>query len=304
MVTSKTRCGDGRAPVCVARPSAEGRRHTMRSRWVALLALVAALSLVAAACGDDGTDEGGANGGGAEPTVPTLEEGVLLIGSDIPYPPFEYREGGTEVGFDMDLIREIADRLGLEVRIVDTDFATIFTQLSTARFDVVIAASTITPKREESVNFSIPYYNSQQSLTVQAGSGISTVEDLQQGMVVGVQKRTTGEAWALENVPEGVEVRSFPEGPDGYTALEAGQVDAVINDEPVAIAEIANREGLELAETIPTGEAYGIAVNPANAELLAAVNDTLEEIVADGTYDAIYAKYGDLPPGGSVAASD
>jgi hypothetical protein len=172
MVTSKTRCGDGRAPVCVARPSAEGRRHTMRSRWVALLALVAALSLVAAACGDDGTDEGGANGGGAEPTVPTLEEGVLLIGSDIPYPPFEYREGGTEVGFDMHLIREIADRLGLEVRIVDTDFATIFTQLSTARFDVVIAASTITPKREESVNFSIPYYNSQQSLTVQAGSGI------------------------------------------------------------------------------------------------------------------------------------
>jgi ABC-type amino acid transport substrate-binding protein len=291
----------------------------VRRRWIAVVALVAALALVAAACGDDeeepagggattgaGTGATGATGATGEtgaPSVTTLEEGVLLVGSDIPYPPFEYREAGEEVGFDIDLINEIASRLGLEVEIVDTDFGTIFTQLATARFDVVIAASTITPEREEEVNFSDPYYNAQQSLTVQTGSGITSVDDLGPGMVIGTQKRTTGEMWAQENLPEGVEIRSFPEGPDGYTALEAGQVDGVINDEPVALAEIAAREGIELAQTIPTGESYGIAVNPANEPLLEAVNLTLADIIADGTYDEIYARYPDLPPGGNVAAS-
>lgn len=275
----------------------------MKRRWIAIVSLVAAFGLLAAACGGEEDEGNGGTGQGCEPAVSTLEEGTLKVGSDIPYPPFEYREGGTLVGLDIDLIDEIASRLCLETEIVDTDFSTIFTQLATARFDLVIAASTITPEREEEVNFSEPYYNSQQSLTVQEGSGIASVEDLQSGMVVGVQKRTTGEAWALDNVPDGVEVRSFPEGPDGYTALEAGQVDGVINDEPVALAEIAAREGIELAEVIPTGEAYGIAVNPENTELLDAVNETLQEIIDDGTYDEIYAKYPDLPPGGNVAAS-
>ena len=295
----------------------------MRKRWIAIVAVLTALALVTAACGDGeeeptggdttgttaeetgptGATATGPTGETAAPEVTTLTEGILLVGSDIPYPPFEYREGGTEVGFDIDLAKEIASRLGLEVEIVDTDFGTIFTQLSTGRFDVVIAASTITPEREEQVNFSDPYYNAQQSLTVQAGSDITTVEGLQPGTVIGVQKRTTGEAWAMENVPEGVEIRSFPEGPDGYTALEAGVVDGVINDEPVAIAQVASRQGLELVQVIPTGESYGIAVNPENEPLLAAVNAALQAIIDDGTYDTIYAKYPDLPPGGNVAAA-
>ena len=295
----------------------------MRKRWIAIVAVLTALALVTAACGDGeeeptggdttgttaeetgptGATATGPTGETAAPEVTTLTEGILLVGSDIPYPPFEYREGGTEVGFDIDLAKEIASRLGLEVEIVDTDFGTIFTQLSTGRFDVVIAASTITPEREEQVNFSDPYYNAQQSLTVQAGSDITTVEGLQPGTVIGVQKRTTGEAWAMENVPEGVEIRSFPEGPDGYTALEAGVVDGVINDEPVAIAQVASRQGLELVQVIPTGESYGIAVNPENEPLLAAVNAALQAIIDDGTYDTIYANYPDLPPGGNVAAA-
>jgi pimeloyl-ACP methyl ester carboxylesterase len=86
-------------------------------------------------------------------------------------------------------------------------------------------------------------------------------------------------------------------------ALEAGDVEAVINDEPTALAEIAGREGLEVAETINTGESYGIAVDPANEELLQAVNDILAELIEDGTYEEIYSHYPDLPPGGNVAKS-
>lgn len=284
-------------------------------RSPAFVALLLALMLLAAACGgggdgtDTGTDAGTGTGTGTEPggtelpEFTTLEEGILTVGSDIPYPPFEFRKGGELVGFDIDLMNEIASRLGLETKVIDTSFDTIFSQLAGGRFDVVIAASTITPEREEEVNFSDPYYLSQQSLTVRSDSGIQSIEDLEPGMVVAVQNGTTGKKYAEENLPEGVEIRAFPEGPDGYTALEAGDVDAVINDEPTAIAEIAERAGLEIVQTIDTGEAYGIAVDPANEALLEAINLVLAEIIADGTYEDIYSRYPDLPPGGNIAAA-
>jgi ABC-type amino acid transport substrate-binding protein len=280
--------------------------------WPALAAALLALTMVAGACGGGGGGDGGTDTGTGTATAPagtelpeftTLKDGILTVGSDIPYPPFEYREGGELVGFDIDLINEIAGRLGLETDVIDTSFDTIFSQLAGGRFDVVIAASTITPEREEEVNFSDPYYLSQQSLTVRSDSGIQSVDDLQPGMVVAVQNGTTGKKYAEENLPEGVEIRAFPEGPDGYTALEAGDVDAVINDEPTAIAEIAEREGLKIVQTIDTGEAYGIAVDPANEALLEAINIVLAEIINDGTYEEIYARYPDLPPGGNVAAA-
>ncbi|MGH2757484.1 MAG: basic amino acid ABC transporter substrate-binding protein, partial [Actinomycetota bacterium] len=271
-----------------------------RSRWIYLVALVTTLSLGAAACGEEETPAGGDGDQTEAPEFTTLEDGMLTVGSDIPYPPFEYKKDGELIGLDMDLINEIADRLGLETEIIDTGFDTIFTQLAGGRYDVVIAASTITPEREEQVNFSDPYYNAQQSLTVNTAerSDIKSVDDLKEGDVIAVQGGTTGKAWAEDNLAEGIEIRSFPEGPDGYTALEAGDVDGVINDEPTALAEIAARENLELVEQIPTGEAYGIAVDPENEELLDAVNEVLAEIIEDGTYEEIYSRYKDLPPGG------
>ena len=285
----------------------------LNHRLLALMALLAALLLVAAACGetegddpaDTRSDDTGSEENGEGAGLTTIEEGVLTVGSDIPYPPFEFREGGELVGLDIDLIKGLGERLELEVsdeNIVDTSFDTIFTQLAGARFDVVVAASTITPEREEEVNFSDPYYNSQQSLTVEAGSDLASIEDLAEGDVIGVQNGTTGKAYAEENVPEGVEIRSFKQGPDGYTALEAGQVDGVVNDEPTALAEIEARgDTLELVETIDTGESYGIAVDPNNEELLEAINEALAEMIEDGSYQEIYDAYPDLPPGGSVA---
>lgn len=272
---------------------------------LALIALGVASLVVFAACGEEEpTPPSGGNDTKA-PSFSTLEEGILTVGSDIPYPPFEFRKGGELVGLDIDLVNEIASRLELETNIVDTSFDTIFTQLAGGRYDVVIAASTITPEREKEVNFSDPYYNSQQSLTVNTTerSDIKSVDDLKEGDVIAVQSGTTGKAWAEENLPDGVDIRSFPEGPDGYTALEAGDVDGVINDEPTALAEVAGREGLELVQTIETGESYGIAVDPENEALLEAVNQALADIIEDGTYEEIYSKYPDLPPGGNISAT-
>ncbi len=283
---------------------------TRFTRLFALLLALVALGLVGCG-GDDGDDGAATNGTDAmetteEASFETVEEGVLTVGSDIPFPPFEFREGDELTGFDVELMEAIASRLGLsEVRWVDTGFDTIFTQLAGGRFDAVASATTITEDREQIVNFTDPYYLAQQALTVNAARtpDLQAVEDLSSGDVVAVQQGTTGEAWAQENVPEGVDVRSFPEAPDTYTALEAGNVTAVIFDEPSAVTEAERREALEVVATIDTGERYGFPVNPQNEALLEAMNGALAEIMEDGTYSSIYDSYEDLPPGGNIIES-
>ncbi len=283
---------------------------TRFTRLFALLLALVALGLVGCG-GDDGDDGAATNGTDAmetteEASFETVDEGVLTVGSDIPFPPFEFREGDELTGFDVELMEAIASRLGLsEVRWVDTGFDTIFTQLAGGRFDAVASATTITEDREQIVNFTDPYYLAQQALTVNTARtpDLQAVEDLSSGDVVAVQQGTTGEAWAQENVPEGVDVRSFPEAPDTYTALEAGNVTAVIFDEPSAVTEAERREALEVVATIDTGERYGFPVNPQNEALLEAMNGALAEIMEDGTYSSIYDSYEDLPPGGNIIES-
>ena len=282
------------------------------SRRTLILGLVAALVLVlgVAACGgddDEATPGGTATETGATtPSFTTREEGVLTVGSDIPFPPFEFREGGQLTGFDVELVEEIAGRLNLTTDWRDTPFDTIFTQLAAGRFDLVASATTITPEREEQVNFTSPYYRAQQSLTVNSEQtpDIQSVDDLGEGHTVAVQTGTTGEAWARENLaPNGVEVRSFPDAPDTYTALEAGDVTGVIFDEPASVAEAEKRPALELVEVIDTDEDYGFGVDPQNEELLAAVDAALQAMIDDGTYEQIYDKWFPDAPAGSVAGS-
>lgn len=272
-----------------------------------LVALV--LAFAAVACGGDDDDGEAATGGEtatetAGPSFGTIEDGVLTVGSDIPFAPFEFREGGELTGFDVELVEEIAARLELTTDWRDTAFDTIFTQLAAGRYDVVASATTITPEREEQVNFTIPYYKAQQSLTINTEETpeIQSTADLGEGHTVAVQTGTTGEAWAQENLaPNGVEVRSFPEAPDTYTALEAGNVTGVIFDEPASAAEAANRPSLQVVEAIDTDEDYGFGVDPQNEDLLDAINDALQAMIDDGTYQQIYDKYFPDAPAGSVA---
>lgn len=278
-----------------------------RKGWaLRLLVLLAAVMLAAAACGEDEPEDTGL-GADAETEAPafeTLEEGVLEVGSDIPFPPFEFRRGGEETGFDVELVEEIASRLGLEVTWVDTAFDTIFTQLAGGRFDMVASATTITPERAEQVNFTEPYYFAQQSLSInrEETPDIQSTDDLGEGDSVAVQEGTTGEEWARENLePNGVEIVTFPEAPDTYTALEAGRVTGVIFDEPSAVEEAGKRPSLEVVEAIDTDEEYGFPVNPNNPELLDAVNQALQEMIDDGTYQSIYEEWFPDAPAGSVA---
>jgi ABC-type amino acid transport substrate-binding protein len=284
--------------------------RTWRSLLGVLLVLVLALVPVACGGGDGEAEQTTAateTAAGEGPQFETIDEGVLTAGSDIPFPPFEFREGGELTGFDVELVQEIANRLELEVEWTDTDFDTIFTQLASGRFDVVASATTITEEREELINFSDPYYRAKQALIVnsEATPDIQSVDDIGDGHVVAVQRGTTGEAWARENLePQGAEIRSFPEAPDTYTALEAANVTAVIFDEPSGVEEASAREALEVVEAIDTGEEYGIGVDPQNEALLEAVNGALQEMIDDGTYQEIYEKWFPDAPAGSVAEGE
>jgi polar amino acid transport system substrate-binding protein len=271
-----------------------------RRTGFSVLALAASMVLLGAGCREETPIGGGGGGDGEAPQVTTLEEGILTVGTDLPYAPFEYREGGEVVGFDADIMNEIASRLGLETEWVDSPFDTIFTDLAAGQFDVVISGATITAEREEQVNFSEPYFRSLQALTVQEDSGIASFDDVGQGHVVAVQSGTTGEIWAEENLQaNGAEIRAFPDYPPLYNALEAGQVDAVVFDESSAVPEVAERQGIELVDTVDTEEAYGIAVDPNNEDLLDALNEAFQAMLDDGTYDEIYDGYPECPEGGN-----
>ena len=280
-----------------------------KRRMIPTLAAVLVLILAAVSCGGDdeeATPETGTETTATEisPAFGTMEEGKLTIGSDIPFPPFEFREGGELTGYDVELVEEIASRLGLQTEWKPSPFDTIFTQLAAGRFDMVASATTITEERQQQVSFTMPYYRAQQALTInkEETPDIASTDDLGDGDVVAVQSGTTGEAWARENLaPNGVEVRSFPGAPDTYTALEAGNVDGVIFDEPSAVDEAKRRSALEVAEVIETGEEYGFPVDPQNDELLTAVDAVLREMIDDGTYQQIYEKWFPDAAAGSVA---
>ncbi|MCA1727381.1 MAG: transporter substrate-binding domain-containing protein [Actinobacteria bacterium] len=271
-------------------------------RWSSILALLAALALVGAACAEDNPTVGGGDGTSSPtaqlPAFETIEEGVLKVGSCLDYEPFESVVDGDEVGFDVDLTEEIADRLGLRVEWVTANFETIFTAVAGGQFDMVAAAVTATgdlgEERDETVDFSDFYYNSRQSIAVntQETPDIQSGEDLGEGHIVGVQRGTTGAAYANENLkPQGVEIKTFAEAPAALRDLEAGQVTAVVNDEPSTAEIIKEMEGVEIIEAIDTNEKYAVAFSPDNPELTQAVDQALAEIIEDGTYEEIFHTY-------------
>jgi ABC-type amino acid transport substrate-binding protein len=253
---------------------------------VSFVALLAA-AMVAAGCGDD--DDEGDSGAttGATADLELTNEGELLVGSDIPFPPFEQGDPPDYEGFDIDVINAVAEEMGLEVKIVDVPFDLVLTG-GEGRFDLAIAATTITPARENRVDFSDPYFESEQSLLVQTDGEVQTIDDLTSGTVVGSQDGTTGETYANENTD--AEVRGFPEIDDAYNALAGGQVDAVINDVDPNNTAAEENPDLSVTETYPTGEQYGI-VFPDGSPNVEPVNEALAAIKEDGTLDSIYEEW-------------
>ena len=224
--------------------------------------------------------------------------GKVVVGTNAEYPPFELvDETGEIVGFDIDLFNAIAAAAGIEFEFVNTKWDGIFVALASGEFDAVISAATITEERQQTVNFSAPYFNAGQMLVVRADyEEIQSHEDLP-GHTVSVQLGTTGDIAVTEIVGD-ENMRRYEENTLAIQAVANGDVDAAVMDNPVA-AEIvrANPElNLKLAGDPFTDEYYGIAVRKDRPEVLAAINTGLAMIYADGTYSDIYEEWFGVKP--------
>ncbi|MEJ5869131.1 transporter substrate-binding domain-containing protein [Pseudokineococcus sp. 5B2Z-1] len=272
-----------------------------RTRTTVAAAVSALALLGAAGCGGD--DGGATAGSGSTGGVELVSDGVITTCTHLPYEPFQFQEGDEVVGFDVDVVDEIAADLGVEQEIVNIPFETIQSgeALNAGQCDVAAAGMTITDVREENMDFSTPYFDATQALLVPADSGISSAEDLD-GLQLAVQSGTTGADYAAENIP-GAELVTFEDLGLLLTAVQTGQVDAGINDNGVLLDFVADNPELAVTTEFDTGEQYGIGVRTGNTALLDQVDATLDRIREDGTYDEIYTEWFGSTPGASSSPS-
>src|SRR5690625_1886457 len=217
---------------------------------------------------------------------------VLRVGSDVDYPPFEYVEEGTGnyVGFDMEIIREVGKRMGMNFEITNTAWDGIIPGLVASHYDVIIYAMTITDERAMAVDFSDPYFATGQVIAVRADDDrIQEPADLA-GKVIAVQLGTTGDFAA--SAIEGATVDRFPSTPEAFLNVKQRRADAAVVDEVTAIEEARANPGQSKVVGAPfTIEYYGIAVKKGRADLLRDINRALASMKADGTYDELYAEW-------------
>ncbi|MBR2021902.1 MAG: transporter substrate-binding domain-containing protein [Clostridia bacterium] len=221
------------------------------------------------------------------------EAKVLKMGTNAYFKPYEYYEADKIVGIDAEIAEAVAQKLGYELVIEDMQFDSILTAVQTGSVDFGMAGMTVTEERLESVNFTSSYATGVQSIIVKEGSAITTVDDLYAdgaSYKVGVQLGTTGDIYSTDDF--GAEnVSQFANGNEAVMALLGGAVDCVIIDNQPAKALVEANEGLVILDTSYADEEYAICVAKENEELLAALNTAIEELIADGTVDAIVAKY-------------
>jgi polar amino acid transport system substrate-binding protein len=260
-------------------------------RYFIVFAVLALASLMAfAACGDD--EEEGVSG------VPELEDGVLSVGSDIAYAPFEFYQVGTEIedGLDIDMARAIAEELGVEAEFLNTGWDGIIPALQTEDFDVIMSAMTITEERSEEIDF-VPYISVGTGIVVPTGNpdNVQELEDLC-GLTVAVQVGTIQEQMLDEQNEEcdqPVNIVTFDTNPLAVEDLRTGGADANFSDFPVASEDAAQSGGeLEVVEPQIAPEPYGVGIRKGSTELKDAITDAIQAIRDSGEYDQILANWG------------
>jgi len=262
--------------------------YAARGRTLRLLVAGCVLALVAAGCG---SEESTATSRALDPQV--IKPGTLTVCTSIPYPPFEFRQKGEPVGFDIDLANEVAKKLELKADIVNAGFDDIASGqlLNNGTCDVAVAGLTINGERARVLDFSSPYFDAAQAMVVKKGSGIDSLEDLG-GQKIGVQSGTTGEIYVTDHAPTDAEVVPLPDASDVDAALQAGTVVAGVYDNTVVGDVISRNPDFEVATQFDTGEQYGMAVKKdGSVDLLRFINNVLADLKSDGGYDDIYDKW-------------
>ena len=208
------------------------------------------------------------------------------------YPPFEYVEGSDVVGYDVDLINAIGQKIGVSFQPESMAFDAVVSAVQANKDMIGLSGISITEERKLSINFSDGYIDAGLVVIMKADAGYTSVDDLK-GKMIGVQLGTTSD-FKAEEITGAENVQTYNTFINAVLDLQGNQIDAVIVDAPVGMAILAsmNDPSLVIAD-IDLGAAdwYGIAVNKANPELLEKINAALAELKAEGFMDALAAKY-------------
>ncbi len=230
--------------------------------------------------------------------LPDLGGRTIVIGTDATYPPFESVDTATNqiVGFDVDLMNEIAKLINIKPEFRNADFKTIFTALQAKEFDAVMSAATITEERKQIVAFSDPYIDVGQLIVTTAGNEkVKGVADLANGLTVGVQTGTTGEEAARTEakVPDDM-LKRYDTIDLAFADLANNSIDAVVADGPTVgnyTSQPQYSDKLAIVGEPFTTESYGIAVNQSDTELLTAINAALAQIKGGDTLQQLKDKH-------------
>ena len=221
----------------------------------------------------------------------------LIVGASCDFPPYEYYDGEDIVGIEVEMLQVIAERLSLEFEIQDMAFDSIIAAVTSGKVDVGMSGFTVTEERKLSVDFTISYTKAKQSVVVPAeGSQINDVEDLYaEGatFAVGVQNSTTGDLYITADVEDMgllLDIQRVVKYPDAINALKSGKLECVILDDQVAKAFVAQNDDLKMLDTAYADEDYAMCLAKDNP-LTEKINAVLEEMLEDGTMQAIIDKY-------------
>ena len=217
------------------------------------------------------------------------------VASDTTWPPFEWADTeGNLLGFDLDVMRCIAVLQGFEINIISYDWDIIFDDVGIGRVDIGASGATITDERELKVDFSDPYWTSDQAILIRADSGLNIVTALSGGYTVGAQVETTGAGFVQGLIDEGVDVvlQEYTLYPLSVIDLINGNIDAVIQDEPASQASANAEPALTIAGVIRTNENFGFFVAEGDPNgLLDLLNDGVAQLKELGVYDNLVRAY-------------
>ena len=271
----------------------------MKKLIALMLAMVMALSLVA--CGKPAENDNSANDNNTNTDGDATATRTFVMGVDAEYPPFSYLgEDGQYTGFDVEVCKAVCDLLGWDLQVFGVNWDQKLVQLDAKECDCVWSGMTILDSMKEAgYVISTPYYDNTQVIMVKEGSDIKSSADLA-GKVVAVQLGTSGEALLADGGDLADLAATFADLTTCdsflkcFTELGGGAVDAVIVDKPVAVSYAESNKGFTVLDEGLGAEQYGIAFRAGDEELCATVEDAMAQLVANGTYAEIAAKYPDI----------
>ena len=228
----------------------------------------------------------------------------LNVGANIGNVPWEFQDAsGKVVGFEVDLMSEVAKRLGMEIKFTNIPFQGLFAAVQSGQIDAAVSSITITKKRLESVSFAQPYYDSDQSLTVKADSGITGLAGME-GKTVGVDTGSTGDMWTTENqaATKIGTINKYEGLAPAMLDLEAGRIDGYISDIPALLYYVKDKPQFKVVERIKTTEQYSVMFAK-DSPLAAKVNDAITEMKKDGTLAKIHETWFGTKPDEGLATT-